>query len=268
MKPLPLLLWALSTALSAQTALSAATPESNPSPSQRAMAPEQEAAAVILPFLDALANPPSGAAKAFRIRGTVESIGGIQLPSPPPEFDLALEPPARMRVRFPVSQSDLQAGRDGNKLWASPRELIQPLLGAAAATASPPSARPQLPAIRIPFAGSQLQLIPALLQVQAKGEAPFEGVPCRIMDVRVLPPLAQMLSPDLDKWAMRLWVNPRRQPARIGIQGPQGNAVFKIHHVDFQPALARETWTAPEDALEVPLSLLQSLWSRFGKPQP
>ncbi|MEK0446977.1 MAG: hypothetical protein RLZZ399_2298 [Verrucomicrobiota bacterium] len=230
-------------------------------PNPAAPSPEQDAQSAILPFLDALASPPSGSARAFQITGRVEALAGHSFGTDFPPFDLSVEAPGRMRVQFPHGQNSVTACRNGQKLWASPAATVRELL----ARQPQGSQNLTLPPIQLPFSGTQLALFPALLQVDAKGEAPFGGVPCRVIDVRLLPQLARLLPSDLDGWAMRLWINPQNRPARVGIQRPGASAVLQIESIRFAANLPAETWQPPADAMEVPPSKLAFLFESLGQ---
>ena len=225
-----------------------------------------------MPFLDALANPPSGPNRAFLIKGRVESISGFPLLGLMPPFELAVEPPNRLRIQFPLADTTVTACRNGQKIWAAPGSQIE-----AALSMLPQSPKPNapntpkldvLPLLQIPFSGKQLELFPTLLQILPKGTAPFEGVSCNIVDVRLLPQLSQLLPANLDGWAMRMWISPQGKPVRLGIQRPGGSAVIRIDQIHFAPSLQPEIWTPSPSAIDIPLARLQALLNAFGKNLP
>ncbi len=226
--------------------------------------PDQDAHATLMPFLDALAQPPSGAARAFQIHGRVEAVAGVSFDREQPQFELAVEAPGRMRLQFPLGNTLIVACRNQQRIWASPGAQIQALLAALPG----PSKGVQLRPIQIPFTGKQLEIIPSLLQIQSKGDSPLDGTPCRVVDIRLLPQLALLLPPNLEGWALRMWISPQNRPARLGIQRPGGSAVIRVDGVHFAPALPPELWQAPADAVEIPAARLQALLDLLGQSWP
>ena len=224
----------------------------SPAPA-RALEARQQAEAVLMPFLDVLASPPAGEARAFRVQGRLESLNAQaaspqpgQPPVAPQPFDFALQPPNRMRLSFPSAGVQLTACRNGQRAWISPAAAVRPLL------AQLPTAQKQrsmqFPPMELPFSGSQLALLPALLEVQDKGTSPLDGSPCRILDVRMQPEIGSLMPAEAKGWALRLWVNPAGRPARAGIQGPGTSAVLRFDSVQFAAQLPAALWEVPADS--------------------
>jgi hypothetical protein len=233
----------------------------------RAASPEQEAEAAILPFLDVFASPPSGSAQAFLIKGRVESLGALSFGSNPPAFELAVEPPSRMRLQFPLGNTSFVACRNHQTLWAAPGSDLQPYLDALPLPANPKAAQNQaLRDLRLPFSGRQLELFPALLQIVPKGTSTLETIPCEVVDVRILPQLAKLLPPEAEGWALRLWMSPQKRPVRLGLQHPLGSAVLRIDHVQFSTSLPAELWRPTPEAVAIPASRFQALLQNLGRP--
>jgi hypothetical protein len=213
----------------------------------------EQAEAVLMPFLDVLASPPAGEARAFRVQGRLESFNStpLQRAAPPDSqnprtFDFALQPPGRLRLNFPYAAGQVTACRNGQRAWIAPAASIRPLLDQL-----PQSQRQrsmQFPPMELPFSGRQLALLPALLEVQDKGNSPLDGAPCRILDVRMQPEIGGLMPAEARGWALRLWVNPAGRPARAGIQGPGTSAVVRFDSVQFSAQLPPALWDAPPDS--------------------
>jgi hypothetical protein len=247
-----------------------------------AASPEQEAESALLPFLDVFASPPAGSAHAFLLKGRVESIGSLSFASAPPAFELAVEPPGRLRLQFPLGGSSIIACRNQQQLWASPGQDVQPYLDALASTTArpagpeassrsvsplpPSSPQKALPDLRLPFSGRQLEILPALLQIQPKGRSPLENVACDVVDIRLLPQLAKLLPSEVEGWALRLWLSPQKRPVRIGLQHPLGSAVLRIDHVQFSTSLPSELWQPGADAVSLPASRFEALLKNISRP--
>jgi hypothetical protein len=206
-----------------------------------------------MPFLDVLASPPAGDARAFRVKGRLESLNAQQVPNAQAQspatalpFDFALQPPGRMRLSFPASDTQITACRNGQRAWVAPESAVRSLL--AQIPSAQKQKRMQFPPMELPFSGRQLALLPALLEVQDKGTSPLDGAPCRILDVRMQPEIGALMPAEAKGWALRLWVDASGQPARAGIQGPGASAVLRLDSVHFSPQLPASLWEAPPDA--------------------
>lgn len=206
---------------------------------------EQQAESAIMPFLDVLASPPSGAARSVQMRGRLESLNNQSFPQNQPSFDFALQPPGALRLSFPSGENQITACRDGQKAWAAPASLLKPILERLNVSKQ----KKEFPPMEIPFSGKQLGLLPVLLEIQDKGPAPLEGVNCRVLDVRMQPEIAQLMPAEAKGWALRLWLNPEGRPARAGIRGPSSSAVVRIDSLHFSPKLPAQTWAPPADAV-------------------
>jgi hypothetical protein len=232
-----------------------------------AASPEQDAEAALMPFFDVLASPPAGKARAFRIQGRVESLGPIsfvksQGASPDagsasgdakslPAFEFALQAPDRLRLSVPVGETTIVSCRNQQQIWAAPSAQVRPLLDALklAGPRPGPQERVVLQPMQIPFSGKHLAVLPILLEVQSRGQMPLDGENARVLDIRIQPEIARMLPTNVKAWAMRLWLNAQGRPARVGLQGPDGNAVVRVEHIEFAPQLSDSLWEPPADAV-------------------
>ncbi len=232
-----------------------------------------------MPFFDVLANPPAGKARAFRIRGKVESIGPVSfVPNGAdssnldahalqglPGFDFALQPPDRMRISVPLGEVIVTGCRNQQKLWAAPGGHVQPLLEALKAAPRPKrTERNVLQPIQIPFSGRHLAMLPILLEVQGRGQPPLDQVPTRVLDVRVQPDIGRLLPREVGTWALRLWLNGQGKPARLGVQTPNGNAVIRIENIDFSPGFPEQLWATPEGAVSLTPAEFEDLSHSLG----
>jgi hypothetical protein len=220
----------------------------SPPNSAHALEARAQAEAVLMPFLDVMASPPAGEARAFRVQGRLESLNSQ--PSQPPAaaqpFDFSLQPPGRMRLSFASDGVQITACRDGQRAWIAPASAVRPLL--ARVPGSQKQRSMQFPPLELPFSGRQLALLPALLEVQDKGHSPLDGSNCRVLDVRMQPEIGNLMPAEAKGWALRLWVNQAGHPARAGIQGPGTSAVVRFDSVQFSAQLPPALWEVPADS--------------------
>lgn len=236
-----------------------------------------------MPFFDVLASPPAGKARAFRIQGRVESLGPIsfvksQGASPDagsapdltkslPAFEFALQAPDRLRLSVPVGETTIVSCRNQQQIWAAPGAQVRPLLDALrlAGPRPSPKERSVLQPMQIPFSGKHLAVLPILLEVQSRGQMPLDGESSRVLDIRIQPEIARMLPANIKAWAMRLWLNAQGRPARVGLQGPDGNAVVRVEHIDFAPQLADSLWEPPADAVTLTPAEFEDITHNLSK---
>lgn len=231
----------------------------------QAATPEQQAEAALLPFLDVLCSPPANEARAFRVRGRLESIGSLQFDSTNlPEFDFAIHPAGRMRLTFPIGSNLVTACRDGQKAWASPGALLSQLLEGLPPDGNKKTFQP----LQLPFSGKQLALLPVLLEVQDKGSAPLDGVNCRVLDVRMRPEISRLLPKEAAAWSVRLWLNSEGKPARAGIRAPEGTAVLRLDQIQFASEFPASLWSQPEDAKPMTPASFEKVATRFLQSNP
>jgi hypothetical protein len=248
-----------------------------------AASPEQDAEAALMPFFDVLASPPAGKARSFRIQGRVESLGPISFAKPQgaspdagsapdaakslPAFEFALQAPDRLRLSVPVGETTIVSCRNQQQIWAAPGAQVRPLLDALklAGPRPGPKERAVLQPMQIPFSGKHLAVLPILLEVQSRGQMPLDGENSRVLDIRIQPEIARMLPANVKAWAMRLWLNAQGRPARVGLQGPDGNAVVRVEHIEFAPQLPDHLWEPPADAVTLTPAEFEDITHNLSK---
>ncbi len=208
---------------------------------------EQQAEAVLMPFLDLLASPPSREARACRLRCRVESMGDAKFaPENAPSFELSFQPPEKLLLKVRFGDSDYAACRIGQKAWVTPASAVNTLLGGQSS-----SKNKEFPPMQIPLSGKQLGILPVLLEVQDKGTSPLEGTSCRVLDVRLRPEIGNLLPQEAGAWSVRMWLNPEGKPVRAGVRLPKNSMVLRIDHMEFSKDLPTTVWNQPEDAKSV-----------------
>ncbi len=231
----------------------------SPAPAQipGATPPLQDAARTLLPILDLFANPPTGKSRSLTLKAEIEALGSNQFQHPLPSFEIILAPPKKAVFSTKTSVSVLQIGRDGNTLWAAPASLIQPLVQALESPdqVSPPK-RTDLPMLvrpmQIPVPGKILALLPMLFDAKDSGKADFLGKTARLVDVRVMPELAQLLGPELTTSSLRLWIDDSSgNPVRVGGRFQKESAVIRIQSLQFSPEASPAATNRPENAVTI-----------------
>ncbi|MEI6871972.1 MAG: hypothetical protein WCL08_06785 [Verrucomicrobiota bacterium] len=231
----------------------------------QAIPAEQQTEAALMPFLDVLASPPAGAARAFRLKGRVESIGSKHFqPEELPTFDIAVQPPHKMRISLPMGDTQLTACRNAQHAWVAPESALRPFLEGLPPSGSNKVFQP----LELPFSGKQLALLPVLLEIQDKGTSPLDGSSCKVVDVRIQPAVARLMPPEAQGWAVRLWLNAAGTPVRAGVSMPAGSAVFRVDQMEFSAELPSALWTSADDAKTLSPGDFEQLATRLFKQGP
>lgn len=219
--------------------------------------PLQDAARTLLPILDLFANPPAGKSRSLILKAEIEALGTTQFQKPLPSFEIILAPPKKAVFSTNTASLPLQIGRDGNTLWAAPASIIQPLVQALESPDQvSPAKRTDLPMLvrpmQIPVPGKMLALLPMLFDAKDSGKADFLGKAARLVDVRVMPELAQLLGPELTTSSLRLWLDDvSGTPVRVGGRFQKESAVIRIQSLQFSPEVAPATTNRPENAVTI-----------------
>jgi len=209
--------------------------------------PEQQAEKALLPFLDLLASPPAGEARACRVLCRVESLGEVQFsPESSPTLEFAIQPPGRLLLKMQNGSTEFTACRDGQKAWVAPAALLENILRGEA-----PSKDKEFSPLQLPLSGKQLSILPVLLEVQDKGSLPLDGTSCRVLDVRLRPEIGGLLPAEASQWSVRLWLDALGKPVRAGVRLPKTSLVFRVDKIDFSKDLPPALWSTPTDARKV-----------------
>ncbi len=211
--------------------------------SLHAATPQEQAEAILLPFLDLLTSPPSGDARACTLQCRVESLGDTRFPDGQlPQLEFAFHPPGKLLLKLRTSDSDLAACRDGQKAWVAPGSVLPSPDSGSNATEQ------TFPPMQLPFSGKQLAILPVLLEVLDKGTAPLDSAACRVLDVRTRPEISRLLPPEAASWSVRLWISAEGKPLRAGLRLPKNSLVLRIDNMNFTKELPASVWTPPSNA--------------------
>jgi len=161
----------------------------------------------------------------------------------PPELQgqavhVALMTPDAVLIQAPIAGEILTVCRDGDSLWATPGSKIQNLLDQAATNLSEKKKKKQLKVeekvmgpLELPVPQKELVFLPILFQVEDAGNEAVAGAPCRMLDVQLMPQLAQKLH--AEDWTARLWVDADYGLRRIALKGPKWSGTVEIDKLAF-----------------------------------
>jgi hypothetical protein len=172
----------------------------------------------------------------------------VRMTKLPPQFAgskvaLSLEHPDKIIIRGPVLGEPVTLCRDGQKIWASPGARIQAMINALGELPKRKK-KFKLDEFELPFPEKNLVFLPVLFQVQDQGSQPTNGVSCRILDVRLMPQLAESL--EVEDWAVRAWITPDYKLAKLQVARPGWETVVAVERLDFLERLPKETWKPTE----------------------
>jgi hypothetical protein len=197
---------------------------------------------LLRPFVSVFAKDSKNPNRAFTLTAKLETMTDL-----PPAFvgssaDLALQYPDKIKLHVPLLGDEITLCRNGQDLWAYPGAKVDALLKANAASkpTSPTDAKTPLAPFEIPIPEKELNLAPVLFQVKEVGMETLDEVPCRVLDLYLMPELAHSLK--AQNWAARVWVRPDGAPARISFAKPGWQMAVRFQRVEFSPKLPPETW--------------------------
>lgn len=221
----------------------------------------------LAPFINLLAENSATEDRALSLNVRVLAASNL-----PPQFagsaaSAQFQYPDKLLLRAPILGEPVTLCRNGQDLWAIPGAKIEALIEQAALPK--PKKKFKLADFGLPIPEQQLVFLPILFQVTEAGDEAVNGVNCRVLDVRLMPELAQSLH--VEAWSARLWVRADYQPAKIDFTQPDWHGVFVFDKVTFAHALPPETWRpAPEqtDVLKLtPVRFKQLLDAAVGAAQ-
>jgi hypothetical protein len=203
-------------------------------------------ARTVVPILELFVS--SGLNKAARAEFTLEALTGA-----PPEFlgkrmNFAIQPPDRLRVSGEIFDEEITLCRDQQRVWAAPGRRLQALLSSFEPLPEPETGF-TMGKFRIPFPTDQIALLPALFIVQEKAGEEVDGVPCRILDLRLMPEIANNLK--LEVWSAQVWVTPDFKPARLRLTRPGWQIELGIRDVKYLPGIPAPEWRPPAGETDV-----------------
>ncbi len=212
-----------------------------------------------MPFLDLLATPPSGEARACRLSCRVESLGEVHFaPENSPSLEVALQPPGRLLLKLRNGASEFTACRDGKKAWVASSAPLEELFQGQAS-----SKGKEFSPLQLPFSGKQLGMLPLLLEVQDKGSSSLEGASCKVLDVRLRPEIGGLLPPEAGGWSVRLWLDAQSKPLRAGVRFPKNSVVLRVDKLDFSKDLPQSLWSPLSGAKQVSAEDFEKAASRM-----
>ncbi len=219
-------------------------------------------AKTLMPFVNVFAAKTKNPNRALTLKLRLESMTGMRPDLAGTRAEIAVEYPDKLRLHGPIFGEELTICRDGQDIWVFPGSKLAPLLEAARAAKKlpPPDPKFRLEPFRLPVPEKQLVFLPALFQVRDAGEESLDGLPCRVLDLQLMPELAKSLGPG---WTARVWVDPNHLPTRLTLTRPDWQISVRFDDLKFTPSLPDSTWkpTADEstDVLKIPPSQYQQL---------
>lgn len=171
-------------------------------------------------------------------------------------LEVAVEAPDKFRLRTRFLGQEITLWRRGQEVWAAPGSAVEALLKRAEAEGilPKPPKKYRLKPFELPIPENQLVFLPILFQVADAGWETVNGQTCRVLDVRLMPELAQSLNPEAPGWTARLWIGPSDyKVAKLDLREPQWQwrAVVAIDRLGFAPALPAATWRPAPDQTDV-----------------
>ena len=135
---------------------------------------------------------------------------------------LAVEHPDKILLHGPVMGQAFTVCRNGKDVWISPKEKAEAVLAPLGGDGKKDKEKFKLGNLELPFNQAQLIFLPALFQVKEYAAEEVGGVSCRILELSLLPEIAQSLR--VEKWLARIWVQPDFKLAKLEVLQPNGTS--------------------------------------------
>jgi len=194
----------------------------------------------------------------------------------PPELQgqavhVALMTPDAVLVQAPIAGELLTVCRDGDSLWATPGSKLHYLLEQVTSSGSDKKKKKRkaegarlLGPLVLPVPQKDLVFLPILFEVADAGAETVAGVPCRKLDVQLMPQLAKSLH--AEDWTARLWVGADYGIVRIALKGPDWSGTVAIDKLAFSPDLPEATFQPQgTDVLRLTAEQFLALLGRVGR---
>jgi hypothetical protein len=153
---------------------------------------------------------------------------------------VSLQIPDKLRVETLDPQHRIVFCRDGQSVWAYPRNFAATVAAAGRVT----NRETRIPDFHLPLKDQEIVFIPALLQIlRFESGSDSSGKSIWILDFRLVPEFAQAIK--CDNWVASAVVNKDDfQLRRLRIQSPNWTGKFDVLATQFERALPPETWKA------------------------
>jgi len=218
----------------------------------------------IMPFLSVFAKDRKSDNRGFTLKVRIEQASDL-----PPELagataEIAIQVPNKIRLHGPLLGETFSLVRDDEKVWIYPGAKARALLDAAVAGKElpPPEKKVKLGKFELPIPEKQLVFLPILFTVKDLGSETLDGVECRVLDVALMPELAEKLKAE-GGWIARMWIRPDHKPARITLARKGWHIVLRFDEVTFAKELPESLWEPSAEEKGDVLELSPKEYSRF-----
>lgn len=153
---------------------------------------------------------------------------------------VSLQIPDKLRVETLDPQHRIVFCRDGQSVWAYPRDFAATVAAAGRAT----NGETRIPDFRLPLKDQDIVFIPALFQIlRFESGSDSSGKSVWILNFRLVPEFAQATK--CDSWVASAVVNQDDfQLRRLRIESAKWTGRFDVLATHFERALPPETWKA------------------------
>jgi hypothetical protein len=174
-----------------------------------------------------------------------------------------LQIPDKLRIETIDPQHRIVLCRDGQSVWAYPRDFAAGIIAAGRVSNGPT----RIPDFRLPLKDQEIVFIPALFQILRfeSGSDP-SGKSIWRLDLRLMPQLAEAMK--CDNWVASAVVNQDNfHVRRVRIETNSWTGTVDILATRFERALPPQTWNAEaelaSEATPIPPECFGAAWQRM-----
>jgi hypothetical protein len=177
---------------------------------------------------------------------------------------ISLQIPDKLRVETLDSQHRMIFCRDGQSVWAYPRDFA----GTIAAAGQVSNGESRIPDFRLPLKDQEIIFIPALFQIlRFESGSDSSGKSLWILDFQLLPEFARAMK--CENWSASAVVNQNDfQLRRLRIDSRAWTGTFDVLATRFERALPPQTWKAEaelaNEATPIPPECFGSVLGRLS----
>lgn len=193
----------------------------------------------LAPLIALLTRNGSAGNHSLNLEASIVDVAGLPEQMKGDHLRIAYEFPDKLLVQFPSLGGTAAICRNRQSVWAFPAAMFIPLVEQIEPPLSmqPLSTQP-LPPIEIE--AKKAVFLPALLDVQDRGNVRIADQDYRVLDVR---PIALKRNQQANGWPGRLWISPEdHRLARLALRFSTWRVTLLIDKLELAPTLAPETW--------------------------
>ncbi len=194
---------------------------------------------VLKPIVTIFLDDPRSSSRALAADLTLLDMTKLPAQFKGSKVALAVENPDKLILRGPVLGEPVTLCRNGQELWGFPGAKLQSMIDQLGELPKRKK-KFKLERLSLPFPEQQLVFLPILFQVRDEGTQDLDGMPCRVLDVGLMPQLAESL--EVQGWMARAWIRADYTIAKLQVGHPGWQVIVGVERVEFRESFPKDNW--------------------------